>query len=134
MKVLDPGHEYLLGTLDGDMAVLLTFVKRQGDKYPGNVGSHPGTTIQEVLRALLERLRYVWGQEPCAETAQAAAHLRAALRLLEERAARKHGRTLEATDDELMYGPLCAACGHAGCKGGCARGHGADRAAEVLPG
>lgn len=59
MTVIDPGHEYLMDSLDGEQTNRLVFVKRQGVKYPGNVGAHPGTTMQEVLRALLERLKYV---------------------------------------------------------------------------
>lgn len=52
MKVLDPGHVYGLANLDlPEEGVLrrrhigLTFVKRVGDKYPGNTPpAHFGTT------------------------------------------------------------------------------------------
>ena len=66
MKVLDPGHDYALNVLDGLLGEFerLTFVKRDNppEKYPGNNSAHPGTTIQEVCRVLIERLRYVNGQ------------------------------------------------------------------------
>lgn len=63
MKVIDPGHHYGLAVLDGEPngSESLLFVKRQGEKYPGNTFHHHGTTLQEVLRACCERLRYVNG-------------------------------------------------------------------------
>jgi hypothetical protein len=118
MRVIDPGHEYVLDSLDGDAPQRLVFVKRQGPKYPGNVGSHPGTTIQEVLRALLERLAYVNAQIPCAETEAASGMLTTALVLLEQRAARRHGRVLAAPLARVISGEgKCPRCGHVGCPG-----------------
>lgn len=120
MKVIDPGHEYLLDSLDGEQTNRLVFVKREGEKYPGNVGSHAGTTIQEVLRALIERCRYVNDQIPCRETETATRCLIAALRVLEERAARRHGRALTVPLPDLISGAgKCPACGHVGCAGDC---------------
>ncbi len=118
MNVIDPGHEYALDSLDGDFPQMLTFVKREGEKYPGNVGSHPGTTTQEVLRALIDRGRYVNQQIPCDETTEAIELMVAALVLLEQRAARMHGRVLVASTLDLVLGAgKCARCGHVGCKG-----------------
>jgi hypothetical protein len=59
MKVLEAGHKYELLSLDGGEPQILTFVKREGEGYPGNVGHHPGTTLQEVLRAEIDRGMYV---------------------------------------------------------------------------
>lgn len=120
MTVLDPGHCYLLDSLDGEQTNRLVFVKREGERYPGNVGSHPGTTIQEVLRALIERCRYVNGQTPCWETAAVADFLTHSLCLLEVRAARRHGRELSSSVADLVEGAgKCPACGHCGCPGDC---------------
>lgn len=120
MKVVDPGHCYLLDSLDGDAPQTLIFVKRQGAKYPGNIGSHPGTTMQEVLRALVERAEYVNAQWPCAETQLAIGQLKAAIYLFEVRAARTHGRVLAAPLPDVVSGATrCPACGHVGCSGGC---------------
>lgn len=116
MVTLDPGHVYLLDALDGDAVQRLAFVKREGDKYPGNVGSHSGTTLQEVIRALIERCQYVNAQTPCAETEAVTGLLSAALLLLELRAARNHGRHLDTTLDALITGSgKCTRCGHVGC-------------------
>lgn len=119
MRVLDPGHDYVLESLDGDAPQRLTFVKREGAGFPGNVGSHPGTTMQEVLRALIERAEYVNAQIPCAETEAAAEMWKASLVLLEARAARRHGRVPAdfETLDEAWMARGCERCGHVGCDG-----------------
>lgn len=119
MRVLDSGHRYSLATLDGDgTPELLQFVKREGLKYPGNVGHYPGTTMQEVLRALIERARYVNNQIACAETEAAIGCMETALLLFEMRAARRHKRHLDATAvEDVVSGATCVTCGHVGCKG-----------------
>jgi hypothetical protein len=63
MKVIDEDHKFDLATLDGYEPIRLTFVKRNNppDKYPGNKDAYPGTTTQEVLRALINRSLYVNG-------------------------------------------------------------------------
>lgn len=118
MKVIDPGHEYALDSLDGEFPQTLTFVKREGAKYPGNVGSHPGTTTQEVLRAIIDRSRYVNQQMPCDETTEVIDLLVRSLVVLEQRAARLHGRVLTASTLEVVTGEgKCSKCGHVGCEG-----------------
>jgi hypothetical protein len=97
MKVLDPGHEYRLSTIDdpyGVETIALRFVKREGEGYPGNVGHYSGTIIQEALRACIDRLKYVNNQIPDDRNIDVAHHLRCALFLLEDRAAERHGKNL----------------------------------------
>ena len=120
MKILDPGHDYELDVLDGDFKIQLTFVKRVGKRYPGNATSYPGTNLQEVLRALIDRCQYVNRQIPCWETNRTTGLLRKALHQLESRAARIHGRKLLDVDKTIIEKmPTCKKCGHIGCKGGC---------------
>lgn len=122
MRVLDPGHDYVLQSLDGDAPQRLTFVKRIGPRFPGNKGeAHAGTTMQEVLRALIDRAEYVNGQTPCAETESARALMMSALLVLETRAARRHDRVFAdfTTLDEAVSAPGCSKCGHVGCMGYC---------------
>lgn len=124
MRVIDPGHQYLLRELDHAEdpapAQRLTFVKREGEGYPGNVGYYPGTTSQEVLRALIDRGEYVNNQVPCAETQAATELMKAALVLLELRAARRHGRHIDAPDVEFIVdAKTCEKCNHVGCDGSC---------------
>ena len=106
MKIIHPGHYYLLDSLDGGHPAPLIFVKRQGSKYPGNYESHPGTNMQEVLRALIERCQYVYNQIPNHETEFVIHELRLSILLLEERAAKRHGRVLE-TQGPIEDMPTC---------------------------
>jgi len=123
MRVLDPGHQYALTHLDGNLEELLTFVKREGPGYPGNVGSHPGTNLQEVIRACMDRIRYLDGQIHDVANTEALQSLRNALWALEMRAAYRHGRILPFN----LYGkieiePTCHKCGHVGCESSCDKG------------
>lgn len=116
MRVLDPGHTYRLDALDGDRAQTLRFVKREGVGYPGNVGAQSGATMQEVMRCLIDRARYVNGQFPCPETEAIIGLLVTAILLLESRAKRRKGRHLEETTLAAIEGaPCCAVCGHISC-------------------
>ena len=114
MRVLDPGHRYALRHLDGDGESTLQFVKRDGPGYPGNVGRAEGVTIQEVLRALINRAEYVNRQTPCAETSETIALMTSAVQRMEARAARLHGREAPSAE-QCVRGPTCDRCGHVGC-------------------
>ena len=117
MRVLDAGHLYELASLDGGDVRILRFVKRMGPKYPGNDWAYGGTTSQEVLRALIDRARYLNAQIPCAETEAIIGNLQTALLLFEIRAARVHGRPLDLPslrDFERLV--PCAHCLHVECK------------------
>jgi len=116
MKVLDPGHLYQLTCLDGDHTEFLQFVKRVGEHYPGNVSpGYAGTICQEVLRALIDRTRYLHRQIPCVETEAIVGLLSAALVLFEIRAKRVKGKNLVASVDQIERGPICPQCGHVLC-------------------
>ena len=121
MKVLDPGHRYLLAHLDGVGETSLVFVKRVGERYPGNAGAHEGTTTQEVLRALIERAKFVEAQKPSRHNVTAIAYLREALFALEVRAAIERDDQVEfslATNHrrDIEGMPTCATCGHVACR------------------
>ncbi len=119
MRVIDPGHVYALENLDGERDNLLTFVKREGPGYPGNVGHFPGTTTQDVLRCLIERTKYVDNQIHDEANDAVLADLRDAIWALEERAARRHGRTFDVPVEGIEDLPTCGKCHHIGCEGGC---------------
>ena len=125
MKVLDPGHMYRLRWLDGGSFGILRFVKRSGDGYPGNIGSYPGTTTQEVLRALIDRTQYVDNQIPDERNKDVLYHLRSAIFYLESRAAERHGRleefnrTIPIQLPVIENMPTCDKCNHIGCQGDC---------------
>lgn len=121
MREIDPGHEYLLDSYDGGESVRLVFMKREGESYPFNVGHHPGTNCQEVLRALIARVKYLNRQIPSPYNWMVLCSLRMALLRFEQRAAVRHGRTelpnYSAEDVEIELMPTCRGCGHIGCEG-----------------
>lgn len=119
MRVLDPGHSYELEQLDtGKLLQLLHFVKREGEKYPGNVGSHGGVTTQEVLRVLINRTRYVNNQIYFIENEWVIDNLQWSLYYLENRAAAASGFEMKGFDvGKIETYPTCSTCGHIWCNG-----------------
>lgn len=116
IEIIDPGHEYKLPSFDGELAQTITFLKREGEGYPGNVGSHAGTTLQCVLRACLDRVEYLHAQIPHENNYGIVSHIRHALLLLEQRAAERHGiNPMSLTLTSASENPLCGVCGHVTC-------------------
>lgn len=121
MRVIDPGHVYEVRVYDAptDTFANRTYMKREGPKYPGNVGSHPGTNLQEGWRADIDRLKYLDQQEDCPENHICIDNLRQNLRSLERRAARRHNRPAPDFWEDVENQPTCPQCGHIGCEGTC---------------
>lgn len=114
MIINDAGHSYTLDCLDEYYYHQhLQFVKRVGDKYPGNAFSSAGTTSQEVLRALIDRAYYVNNQLPSWYTRLGAILMKLTIWLFECRAAKIHGRGIPDMN-EAVYGATCWKCGHVG--------------------
>jgi hypothetical protein len=119
MKVIDPGHMYELTNLDGNNTTKLTFVKREGNKYLGNVGHYEGTNLQEVMRALIDRTKYLENQIHDQRNLAVITKLRECIWLLEDRAAERHGRQFDYWPDNIELEPTCNKCGHIGCNETC---------------
>jgi predicted RNA-binding Zn-ribbon protein involved in translation (DUF1610 family) len=116
MRVIDPGHEYLIEALDGGEPQTIRFVKREGPNYPGNVGSHGGPITQDFLRAILHRCVYMNNQGSCAETDIIIASLRTAIMAFEVRAARCRSTSIELANlSDIDVSPTCPICGHIQC-------------------
>ncbi len=79
MKIYERGHIYGLEHLDGENEEVLTFVNREDRP-------HPGTTTQEVIRALIDRTRHCDNCLRWPGNDQIIHHLRMALLLHEIRA------------------------------------------------
>lgn len=88
MRIVDPGHIYDLWQLGNSNLQRLVFVKRSGGAIT-HPNQHPGLQTQEVLRALIDRTKYLNSILPCAETEDAIWHLRMALFMYEVRAYRR---------------------------------------------
>lgn len=124
MKIIDPGHQYALDQLDSvdpDLFQQLIFVKREGPGYPGNKGHHSGTNIQEVLRALIDRVKYLDDQVRDRRNGALLELLRMGIYLLEERAADRHMRNwaLKLNLENIENLSTCSKCKHIGCEGQC---------------
>jgi hypothetical protein len=124
MKILDLGHDYLLDSYDGEVEVRITFVKRNNppEKYPGNSNAYPGTQMQDVLRVLLDRCKYVNFQSivrigtPCQETDMAISMMRHIIWILESRVRRVRKQPpLNTLSHEIEKIEVCRECGHILC-------------------
>jgi hypothetical protein len=124
MKILDPGHQFELDLLDAlgglnDTKQILTYVKREGEGYPGNVGHYPGTTLQEVYRASIYRHKYLDNQVKDQANSNCIFHLRECIKNLETRAAHRHNRSTPKFDYAIENMICCPKCLHIGCEGNC---------------
>lgn len=79
MKIIEPGHIYELNSIDGECAIVLTFVNREDNP-------HPGTQTQEVIRALINRTQHCDRCLRWEGNDKIIYHLRMALALHESRA------------------------------------------------
>lgn len=86
MKILQPwGHRYELNHLDGPNKTILQFVQRQPHHEPKE-----GVQCQEVLRALIHRVKWLDGELPWEGNPAIIQNLRHALALFEVRALLRH--------------------------------------------
>jgi hypothetical protein len=80
MKIVIPGHLYELDHLDGEAKEKLQFVDRDHGR------DAEGTFNQEVLRVLIDRVKFLNSEKTWEGNAQILYHLRMALVLHETRA------------------------------------------------
>lgn len=80
MKVLVPGHKYKLTHLDGDNHSILSFVNRNRGQ------EEEGTNCQEVIKSLIDRVKFLDNQLHWEQNKDIIHHLRMALVLFEARA------------------------------------------------
>ena len=87
MKVIDPGHIYECNQLGGGTQ-RITFVKRSSSAVIYDK-EWAGLQTQEVLRALIDRTKFVNNILPCKESQEALYYLQLALYWYEVRAYRR---------------------------------------------
>jgi hypothetical protein len=87
MKVIDPGHIYECDQLGGGTQII-TFVKRSSGAVTYKE-EWAGLQSQEILRALIDRTKFLNEILPCSETIEALYHLRMSLYWYEVRAYRR---------------------------------------------
>lgn len=87
VKIVTPGHVYVLDLLDGNSSLeskTLTFVRRSFPCLPRE-DVHPGTTNQDVLRCLIDRVQVLDSERHWDGNSEILYHLRMALVLHEAR-------------------------------------------------
>lgn len=100
MLVLFEGHRYLLPHLEGSGAESLNFIQ----KVPESEGSttlrtvENGTTNEEVLAVLIDRMNYLQKKHPCRENAIVITKLEESLMWLNKRTSDRKARSVEGTN------------------------------------
>ena len=98
-KILTPGHKYELANFEQpeQPGQVLQFIEKvpvaEGAKELRTV--HDGTTNEEVLRVLIDRLNSLQAKFPCRENAIVITHLETGLLWLEKRTADRKARGVE---------------------------------------
>jgi len=90
MKVLREGHLYELDMFEDTKDDLgnqrLQFIEKVPGEEPGSlVTINNGTTNEELLAVLIDRIKYLNGKFPCRENSIALTHIETALLWLNER-------------------------------------------------
>ena len=104
MKVLTEGHKYELDHfesygLDGLPVQTLQFIEKVPVQLDSNTTElrtvNDGTTNEEVLRVLIDRMNYLQGKSPCRENAIVITKLEESLMWLNKRTEDRKARNVE---------------------------------------
>ena len=94
MKIITPGHCYSLANFEaGHLGQMLQFIEKDAAMNTIN----DGTTNEEVLSVLIDRLRFLGDKLPSRENAIAITKCEEALLWLEKRTADRKARGVEGT-------------------------------------
>ena len=95
MEVIDPGHVYNLSSLeDGGVVQQLAFIKKDGASGEVLTTVCDGTTTEEVLKCVIDRLGWLNKKLWCRENAIAQAKAEESLMWLEKRRADRELRNV----------------------------------------
>ena len=97
MNVIVPGHTYELSQFEGSDTQILQFIHKE-PFTPGDVDLRTfrnGTTNEEVLRVLIDRMQSMQAKFPCRENAIVTTKLEECLMWLEKRTADRIARGVE---------------------------------------
>lgn len=98
MQVITTGHKYELASFEGGPAQTLQFVHKQPSPVAGETHLdtlNDGTTNEEVLKVLINRMNYLQGKFPCRENAIVITKLEEALLWLNHRIAQRQASGVE---------------------------------------
>lgn len=99
MKVITPGHRYQLDNFEDKhkLGQFLQFIEKRVDSAGSAnlVTVMDGTTNEEVIKVLIDRLEFLNAKFPCEENSRALTLLAGALMALEKRTADRLARGVE---------------------------------------
>jgi len=101
MRVIEEGHRYALMAFNGDGESVLQF--QQKARFNPGKPDVAGTNNQEVLRALIDRVRFLDGQCPHRVNSEIVYHLRMALVLHEARALERKAGKGELSPESVAF-------------------------------
>jgi hypothetical protein len=103
MKIITPGHRYELENFEHKDTVgqVLQFIEKQyaNDSAGTLITRLDGTTNEEVLAMLIDRLKFLGGRLSCRENAIALTHIETALLWLNHRTSERKARNVEGTSN-----------------------------------
>lgn len=103
MKVLKAGHLYEVQSFEGRNPQTIQFIEKvPGEKKGDLVTVADGTTNEEVIEVLINRITYLNQRLPCKENKLALQGLHMALQALEHRTAKRKAQGIEGTDHPLI--------------------------------
>lgn len=99
MIAIVPGHTYELDNFENKtrQGQVIQFIEKvPSEKVPGElITLNDGTTNEEVLKMLIDRMGFLQGKFPCRENALAITKMEEALMWLEKRTADRKNRGVE---------------------------------------
>jgi len=103
MNILINGHRYVAANFENPASgQTIQFIQKE-PSAPGEttlVTVNDGTTNEEVLRVLIDRMNFLQAKFPCRENALVLTHLETALLWLEKRTNDRKARGVEGTNQK----------------------------------
>lgn len=98
MKTLIPGHKYLIKNFESGVShQTIQFIHKEKTDSGGFAMICDGTTNEELLEVLIDRLTFLQNKLACKENAVALTHIETALLWLEKRTRDRQAREVEGT-------------------------------------
>jgi hypothetical protein len=95
MRIINSGHEYDLATVENGPSEHVKFINKKPDASGCLRTVHDGTTNEEVLAMLIDRMNYLQGLCPCRENAIVITKLEESLMWLNKRTTDRKARGVE---------------------------------------
>ena len=99
MKIVKLGHEYQLESFDGGLPQTLLFIEKEAIKDSTEMNTiRDGTTNEEILKVLIDRLYFLEARMSCRENAIVITKLEESLMWLEKRTEGRVARGVEGKE------------------------------------